>query len=354
MTDTVKQNSNSGFPNGDNTPSKPDKLIVMNWTLSSSWGSSFKEAISDTFSAKTGIPVQHIENIGLSFPQSLFQALENKERPPFDLIYGNVIPAIQLAKAGYCTLMNEEEMPILKELHPRAKPDVDTGSSWPFVNLYVVRYAMMFRDSCFPNGKPASWNAMLDPKFKGRVSIYPGGKGFYPIMHIMGGGSMEDILEGRELNWEFVKSLKANVGKMGYNKEMTEYIRNGEIDLFFTCLTNIRQWKEDGIHVSWTIPHEGTADCVDSLVIPAFLPDNVSYWAKQFTDHAMTKEVQRDFCHRLGTCPMYPGIEPPEDMTGDPAYPKAPDDFNGVLFLPDSVTEKYEQEWMNEFDRIML
>lgn len=41
---------------------------------------------------------------------------------------------------------------------------------------------------------------------------------------------------------------------------MTVYISRGEIDVYFTALTNIRQWKNDGLGVSWAIPKEGTAD----------------------------------------------------------------------------------------------
>lgn len=107
----------------------------------------------------------------------------------------NVVPAAKLAQAGLCSHLDEEELPVLKELATRAKPEAKGLSGWPFVNLYVVRYALMFRDSKFPRGAPESWSVLCDPRFNGKVSIYPGGKGFYPIAQIMGGGALDEKIQ---------------------------------------------------------------------------------------------------------------------------------------------------------------
>jgi len=335
-------------------PPKPDELVVMNWPLATSWGKALKEEVSDAFTRLTDIPVRHEENTGLDFPPKLFEALRKKRRPPFDVIYGNVIPSLKLAQADLCDPLNEEQFPVLKILSRRAKPEAEGITGWPIVNIYVVRYAMMYREAAFPEGEPASWNIMQDPRLKGRVSIYPGGKGFYPIAQVMGGGFLEDIPHNMTPCWNFIKSLRPQIGRMGYNKEMTVYISRGEIDVYFTALTNIRQWKNDGLGVSWAIPKEGTADCVDSLFVPRYLPESVAYWAKQYVAHAVTEKVQKDFCNRIGVSPVYPGIEPPDDLINDPAYPKTADDLDHVLYIPDSITVKYEAYWMKKFNDILL
>jgi putative spermidine/putrescine transport system substrate-binding protein len=325
----------------------------MNWPLATLWGISLKEEISDAFTAHTGISVYHHENVGLDFPKNLIEALQKKKRPPFDVIYGNVVPAAKLAQAGLCSHLDEEELPVLKELAPRAKPEAKGLSGWPFVNLYVVRYALMFRDSKFPGGAPESWSVLCEPRFSGKVSIYPGGKGFYPIAQIMGGGALEDIPNAMEACWNFIRELKPNLGPKGYNKQMTEHIKRGDVDLFFTALTNIRQWKESGIDVSWAVPREGTADCEDSLIIPGHLPDNVLYWARQYIAFALSRDIQKNFCHRLAACPMHLGIEPPEELKDSPAYPVLPDDLTNVLYVPDSVTVEHEEHWIGKFNDII-
>jgi putative spermidine/putrescine transport system substrate-binding protein len=337
----------------EDRPPKPDELVVMNWPLSSLWGNSLKETVSDVFTELTGISVRHEENTGLDFPPSFHRTLKKKNRPPFDVIYGNVIPALKLAQAGLCDPLHEEDFPLLKKLNKRAKPQAKGISGWPFVNVYTVPYAMMYREAAFPEKKPESWNIMLDPHLKGRVSIYPGGKGFYPVAQIMGGGSIEDIPHNMKPCWNFIRSLKPQMEHSGYNKEMTEYIRKGEVDIFFTALTNIRQWKKEGLGVSWAVPQEGLPDCEDSLLVPLYLPENVSYWAKQYIAFAMAEKSQRDFCYRLGTTPMYPGIEPPADLINDPVYRKSPDDLKGILYIPDSITVEYEADWMKKFNEIL-
>lgn len=334
-------------------PDKPSKLTIMTWPLSSLWGKSLKEALSDTFTEKTGIYIHHAENIGLDFPSPLIESLEKGERPPFDILYANSIPSSNLARKDYCEPLDEEELPVLKKLNSRARPQAEGISGWPFANVYIVRYALMYRDSAFSGNEPDSWNVMLDKRFTGRISIYPGGKGFYPIAQVMGGGQIYDISDRMEPCWEFISSLKPQIGKMGYNKEMTGFVEKGEIDLFFTAFTNIYQWKKDGLGVSWKIPKEGTTDCMDSLVVPKYLPDNVKFWAKQYINHALSKTVQEEFCHRLGACPVHPGISPPDNLIDDPGYPQTPDDKSMLLYVPDSITVNYEESWMNKFNEIM-
>ncbi len=134
---------------------------------------------------------------------------------------------------------------------------------------------------------------------------------------------------------------------------MTEQIQEGDIDLFFTALTNIKQWRERGLSVSWAIPGEGTADCVDSLLIPGHLPEEVMYRARQYVAFALKREIQEKFCHRLAACPMYPGIEPPAEFRDSPAYPRSPGDRTRVLYVPDSVTVEHEDRWMKTFNDIL-
>lgn len=336
-----------------NTHPKPDKVTVMTWPLDNIRGNSFKEAISDTFTQKTGIPVHHIEYRGKNFPDSLWEALRKGERPPCDLIYGSVIPAMRLAKAGFCTLLNEEETPILKRLDNRGRPDMDTEDPWPFVNLYVGRYAIMYRNAAFIEGRPLTWNSLLQERFKGKVLLAQEGKGFFPIAQFMGGGDVSDIPEEMNRCWKFLRLLQPNIVKVGDDSRIKECIRKRKVDLVFTAFPDIRQYANEGMRISWFAPVEGVSDFVDSLVIPANLPDNATYWAKQFLVHSITREVQEDFCNRLGVCSMYPGIHPPEDLTGDFVCPKTPTDSDWLLFLPDWVTEEHEDDWIEKWNQML-
>jgi putative spermidine/putrescine transport system substrate-binding protein len=334
-------------------PKKPDRLTVMTWPLTSLWGQALKECVSDIFSYETGIPVGHIEFTSVDLPPGLTEALENGRRPPCEVVYCNTIPAIHLARAGRTDPLEEETFPALKEVDIRARPAAEGLVGWPFVIAYDVRYVMMYREAAFPQGPPPSWNVMLDPAFRGRVSLYPGGKGFFPVAQVMGGGTLEDIPSNMGPCWNFLKALRPQVQVMGFNKTMTEYVKRGEIDIHFTVLTNIMQWKDQGYGVFWHVPNEGASVGDDALFVPAGLEDNVSYWAKQYVATALREDVQRKWCGQLGLCPVRRDIPRPERFAGDHAYPDGPDDFSNALFVPNAVVEKYEHgPWRREFEKI--
>ncbi|OHE75729.1 MAG: hypothetical protein A2107_09470 [Verrucomicrobia bacterium GWF2_62_7] len=335
-------------------PHKPKELAVLTWPLRSLWGRALKEAVSDPFTVRTGIAVRHIENVGVDYPTDFWAAFRSGGVPPVDVVYGNTVPALQCAQAGLCDPLDEDAFPILRVLHPRANAAWEGLRRWSVVAAYDIRYALMFRDAAFPDGPPRSWAVTLDPRFKGRVSLYPGGKGFFPVAQVMGGGRLEDIPERMEPCWSFLRELRSNVGAMGFNTQMTERVKAGGIDMFFTVLTNIRQWKADGCGVSWAVPKEGVSVADDSLHVPRGLPPERAYWAKQYVVHAMSKDSQRQWCHRIGACPMHPGIEPPPDLAGNPVYPDNPSDFRHGLFVPNRILAQYESTaWAAEFDRIM-
>jgi len=329
------------------------QLTVMTWPLSSLWGRALKECVSDPFTERTGIPVRHIEFTSVDLPSNLINSLKKKERPPCDVVYGNTIPLIHLAREGFCDPPEEKELPVLKNLSHRARPVAEGISGWPFVIVYDVRYVMMYRDAAFPDGPPESWQVMLEPQFRGRVSLYPGGKGFFPIAQIMGRGTPEEMPDKMEPCWNFLKKLRPQVKVLEFNKKMTEHVRRGEIDIHCTVLTNIMQWKDEGLGVSWHVPREGISIGDDALFVPAGLPEDVSYRAKQYMAFALEYDVQKSWCGRLGLCPVHKGIERPERFRNDPVYPETPDDYSNALFVPNSITEKYEHGlWREKFNRI--
>ena len=340
-------------PDSSFGPEQSDALTVMTWPLSTRWGRTLKECVSDPFTASTGTPVRHVESTGVDIPSELLTACQNGGRPPCDVLYCNTIPAVHMAKAGFVDGLSDDDFPVLRKLNPRARPAVEGISGWPFVITYDVRYVMMYREAAFPAGPPESWKVMLDGALKGRISLYPGGKGFFPIAQVAGGGVIEDMPDNMDACWKFLRMLRPQVRVIAFNRRMTEYVRKGEIDVHCTVLTNVLQWRDQGYGVSWHVPREGVAVGDDALVVPSGLPESVRWRAKHYVAFAMERSIQQSWCARLGLCPMHEGIARPERFVGDPAYPDAPDDYSHALFLPNAVLEKYEHGlWRERFNRI--
>jgi hypothetical protein len=66
-----------------------------------------------------------------------------------------------------------------------------TANDHPAMSYTVARFLPFICEAAFPWGPPDSWEVMLDPALEGRVSLYPGGKGFFPIAQVAGGGSLK-------------------------------------------------------------------------------------------------------------------------------------------------------------------
>src|SRR5262249_21632027 len=81
--------------------------------------------------------------------------------------------------------------------------------------------------------------------------------------------------------------------------------------------------------------------------------DNEIYWAKRYVEFALTAKAQEDWCGKLGLTPVYPGINPPADLAGDPAYPTKAEDFAKFIVVPINLRVQHDKECFEKFKEIM-
>ncbi|MBX6322112.1 MAG: extracellular solute-binding protein [Rhodospirillaceae bacterium] len=328
-------------------PPKPSELIVRAW--GGVWGDAIKAGVADGFTAKTGIPVRFDFTEDNEIQPKIWAAVDQNRTPPVHVNWDTTTNASKSALRG--VTVDLSDLPNLDGLLPVAKPVGLDG--WPIVNTYSYVYVLAYRDEAFPDGAPDSWSVLLNPKFKGRVALYNDGIGFHAVAQVMGGGKMEDIPDNMQPAWDFLTKLKAQEPLLGEDPDFTNWFQQGEIDVACTIVSNAREAKTNGIAVSWTVPKEGATLETDALWVPKALPENETYWAKQFVNHALTKDAQQVWTGMLGLPGVVPGIEPPADLKGDPAYPTKPEDFARFLQIPVPERVAHESEWFAKFKEIM-
>jgi putative spermidine/putrescine transport system substrate-binding protein len=321
----------------------------MSWA--GGWGQALKCAVSEPFSRLTGIPVRHVVNIGLKLPDSLVKALHLHDRPPFDVVWSNTVAALRMATQKGCDPLDEETMPSLNSLFERARP-LGFENRWPFASAYVVYYVLAYRTEAFPLHAPGSWEVMLESRFKNKVALYPGGNGIYPLAQILGGGALEDIPRNMKPCWDYLLKLRPQVNTLDYSIAMGEMIRRRELDIAFRALTNAIAFRNEGLDVLWAAPKEGVTDTTDALWVPRHLPANAAYWAKQYISFALSREIQQNWCCKLGTMPMNRQASIPPVFSEMSTFPKAADDFRGVLHLSDKIKMTYEAAWETHFNEM--
>lgn len=325
---------------------KPSEIIVRAW--GGAWGESLKAGVSDPFTEKTGIKVRLDFTEDNEIKPKIWAAVDQGRVPPihvnWDTSTNATISALRGATVDLSDLSN------LEGLLPLHKPVGLDG--YPLVNTYAYVYVCAYRPEAFSEGPPKSWQVLIDPEFKGRCALYDDGIGFNPIAVIAGGGTFADIPDNMEPGYAFYRKLKANKPLLGEDADFTTWFQQGEIDVACTISVNARAAQKKGIDVKWTVPKEGCKVDTDGLWIPKGLPANEEHWAREFVNFALTKEAQEKWTSLLGLPPVYPGIEPPEDLVGDPSYPTKPEDFAKLVSVPSPVLVENQPKWFAKFSEI--
>lgn len=339
--------ANMGNSPGDDDAPRP--LVVMSW--GGGWGRALRKAVSDPFTAQTGITVRHEHHVGLTLPAKLTDALGRGERPPFDVVWCNATPAMRLGQAGLCEPLTEADVPNLAFLHSRARPE--GFDHWPAVMAYVVFYVLTYRRAAFPDAPPESWEVLLDPRHRNKIALYPGGNGFYPVAQVLGGGRVRDIPHDMDACWRFVQRLAPQIGALDYSIGMGEVLRRGDLDLCFRALPNALAFREEGIDVSWAAPREGIPDTMDAFLVPRYLPPETALWAKRYIDFALSRAVQERWCEMLGVVPSRRDVPVPRAVREHPGMAGVLDGEGGLLHVPERVKLEHQDAWERRFDRLL-
>ena len=329
------------------TPEKPAEIIVRAW--GGVWVESLDRGVSQGFTANTGIPVRHDLTEDNELQPRIWAAVDQGRTPPIHVNWDTTTNATKSALRGVTEDLSD--LPNLPDLLPLAKPVGLDG--YPMVNTYSYVYVLAYRDEVFPDGPPTSWNIMLEPRFRGRIALYDDGIGFHPVAQVLGGGAVADIPDDMQPAWDWLAQLKQQQPLLGEDPDFTAWFQNGEIDVACTIISNARAARQNGIPVSWTVPEEGCKIDTDALWIPRGLPENELYWAKQYVDYALSADAQEAWCNGLGLPPVRPGLTPPPDLAGDPAYPTAPEDFERLISVPTPILVEHESDWFVRFNEIM-
>jgi putative spermidine/putrescine transport system substrate-binding protein len=330
---------------------KPDRLVVLSWA--GGWGQALRQAVSEPFERETGIHVEHLQQVGLRLPAALQQALERGARPPVDVVWSNSVPALRAQRAGHCQPFDLRLGAVLRELRARARPDGTAPEGLAVVHPFVVYYVLAYHEQAFPAGAPRSWNVLLEARHRGKIALYPGGNGFYPIAQVMGGGQLEGIPDAMEPCWAYFRKLRGQIGQLDYSVGMEERLRSRELDLCFRALPNALAFRSAGVPVGWCVPTEGTTDTLDAFWVPRGLPESASEGAQSYIAFALRPDVQERWCAQLGVMPVHPRAAIPELFREREDLPRHADDRRGILAIPEALKVEREALWEQSFEAIL-
>lgn len=222
---------------------------------------------------------------------------------------------------------------------------------WPIAPMYVVHYVLVYRRRMY-EVPPDSWRVLERADHAGRIVLYPGGNGFYPVAQVMGSGRPSDIPHDMEACWATVRRIAPQLGARDYSIGLHEVIRRGELDLCYRALPNVLAFQADGLDVDWAAPEEGIADTTDAMWIPRGLPPDVLACARAYIWFALSAPVQDRWCKLLGALPLNRNARERHMAFERARMPVDPDDLDAVLYVPEQVKATYEPEWEAIFESL--
>lgn len=328
---------------------RPGRLRVLSWR--GGWGRALRTAVSIPFERATGVAVEHVPHVGLKLPSALLDALARGMPPPVDVVWSNAVPALRAARLGFARPLDVTQDRVFDALRTRAwpAPALLPTRLRSVVHPYVVYYVLAYDERASGGRPPRSWRTLLEPRHRGKVALYPGGNGFYPIAQVMGGGHLTDFPDDARACWSFVRKLRRQIGALDYSIGMEEQLRSGRLSLCFRALTNALAFRAAGLPVSFSVPEEGTTDALDALWLPRGLSSETAALAQRYVAFALTPAVQTHWCAELGAMPVHPQAVVPTILRGRDDLPKDADDQRGILSLAEEVKVLHEHEWEARF-----
>lgn len=328
-------------------PEKPGEMIVRAW--GGSWSKALEDYVSKPFTEQTGIKILHDNTFHTEMKTKIWQAQAQKRSLPCHIDWDTAANAQSSAQHG--AAVDLSDLPNLAEMKPLAVPQGVQGT--PYVNMYVYVYCMGYAPSKFPNGKPDSWQVMLEPQFKNRIALFSSGNGTIHISQIAAGGKLSDYPDNMDAGWKWIEALRAQNPLLGKDEDLTRWAQQREMDVSMNSIADMIDYKKGGGDIAWTVPKEGAYATTDCLWVPKGLPENEEYWAKQYINFAMNAEASQRWCDALGNPSLHKKFVAPAEYADDPAYPSKDADFEKLVILPMEMEVKYWDEWVLKFKSIM-
>jgi putative spermidine/putrescine transport system substrate-binding protein len=230
--------------------------------------------------------------------QALGQLRAQKANPQVDVVMMDVSVAKAASDEGLFEPVTEAQMPVLKQLNPRAFTPGVHAPAVTFDNLVLMYSPQKVQPA------PTSWKVFWDPKYKDQIAIagVPDivGLGFLMMANKAFGG--EDYRQ-LEKGFEAVAKLAPSVLSWDPKPDAYTFITNGTaaLGVGWNARGQLYSAQSDG-KLAVVLPSEGSLFQINvlGLVKGGKQPDA----ARAFMSHALGAEAQAAFTERMFYAPV--------------------------------------------------
>lgn len=223
-----------------------------------------------------------------------------------------VILDLSVSKAGtdegLFVKLDENEIPNIKDLIPRARTPGLAGVSVTFDNLVLMYNTELVKEA------PTSWEVLADKQFAGKVVIpaMPDiiGLGLTVILDKANGGT--DYLANVNKGIEALMKIAPNVQTWDPKPEVYAPVVNGQaaLGVGWNARTQLNS-KLSGGRIKAVLPKEGSVFQSNTINLVAGSPNQEA--AKKFINYALSPEAQAAFTEAMYYAPSNSKVKVSED-----------------------------------------
>ncbi|GGO37335.1 polyamine ABC transporter substrate-binding protein [Gemmobacter aquaticus] len=267
-----------------------------------------------------------------------------KDAPQIDVMIMDVSVAKAATDEGLFAPLDASVTGHIDDLYPQAKVDGVNAVGVTFDNLVLLYNTDKVTD------KPASWEALWDPQYKGQVSIpaVPDIQGttLTILANRLAGG--ESYLDGMEPGLAKLMELAPNVQTWEPRPDVYQPISSGTaaIGIGWNARAQVYADKSDG-KLGVVLPAEGSGFQINVIGLVQDAPAGDA--AKTFIDYALSPEVQARFTETMFYAPTNQKAAP---LISDAAISRTaagamdkmvPINWLEVATIRDGITEQWRR-----------
>ncbi len=286
--------------------------------------------------ARKELPDLDINIIRLSTGELGARMLAEKDNPQADVVWGWAVTDMeQFIPRG----MLEAYKP--KGVERLEKRFVHPQFIYAGIDMYIAAFCVntkVMKEKNLP--MPKGWNDLLDPRFKGLVTMpnpVASGTGFLQVASIL---QMHGAKEGKEDGWEFLKKLDKNIGQyIKSGSRPAKMTAAGEFAVGASFEFVVAELIKQGFPVQFVFPVEGAGYEVEANALLKGAKNPAA--AKRFLDWAITDNAMKEYA-KFKHGVTLPGIPSRPDLPKLSEIKLYPMDFAWQAKNAESIKKKWE------------
>lgn len=248
---------------------------------------------------------------------------------------------------GLWLKLDESKIPNMAKLYSNARRSPYT------VWVNVGDYSLAYNSQKIPT-PPKSWEALWDPAYKNRVTLFyfgaPATLGLIVMLSEKNGGSIDNVDYGLKKLAELVKSRNL-IGMIEVESQLVSLFESGEAWIGPLTTGRLKDlWDKGAHHIKLVRPPEGTFPTITSMNISKSTT-NVDM-AHNFINFALGVEAQTAFALNNLYAPTNKDVRIPDDFKYKPLLIQG-EAFDRLFMMDNAKVNRLQASWRERFDRMV-